>query len=283
MENFVNLPICPKNTNSVHFQYYLAMDGRLNTAFALKKILGQNLTFSIRAFVVGRPRIYFSTLPFLRKDPARRIDRDTKMVIAGIWGCANTFASAAFVLRQPNLSVSHHLHIPAQVIQAARYKIPCLVMVRHPIDAIASLTSRGGMEFTVEGFRWALKDYAYFYESIFRYKEHYVVAEFKEIVTNYPASIQRVNERFGTRFQVPENDSDEAKQVLGTHKYRSSRRPYEIEYVKECLQSPILDKYRIRAETAYQDFCVANDVPMRKDPARPPTASRETKELKKMS
>ncbi len=254
------------------------MEKRRNTALALRKILGQDLTFSVRAFINRRPRIYFTILPFLQKDLSRRVNRDTEMVIAGIWGCANTYAAAAFEHAQPETSVSHHLHIPAQVILAARYKIPCLVLVRHPIDAIASLTTRNGVEYSIDGFRWVLKDYAQYYESIFKYRKHYVVAEFKEVVTNFPASIQRVNEKFGTHFQVPENDSDEAKHIVAINKVRGIDRRYAIEDVKEFLHVPELAKYRIRAETAYEIFCTANDVPMRQDPARPPIARRKPKE-----
>jgi hypothetical protein len=233
-----------------------------NTANTLKKFLGQDLTYSVREFVSCRPRIYFNILPFLQDDLSCRVDRNTKMVISGIWGCANTYAATAFEYGQPGVAVSHHLHVPAQVIQAARFNVPCLVLVRHPADAIASLASRGGVDYSVEGFRWPLKDYAKFYESVLKYKQHYVVADFKEVVTNFPAAIQRVNDRFGTNFHVPENGSDEAKKIVAS-KVQGVPRPYTIQDVKEFLQLPELAGLRIRAERAYQKFCTANDVPMR--------------------
>jgi len=242
-----------------------------NTTNELKKLLGQNLTFSVREFVICRPRIYFKILPFLQKDLSSVVNRDTEMVISGIWGCANTFAAASFARGQPEVSLSHHLHIPAQVIQAARLNIPCLVLVRNPTDAIASIATRGGVEFSINGFRWPMKEYALFYESILKYRKHYVVAQFKEVVTNFPVAIQRVNERFGTHFRVSDNDSDEAKRIVA-QAVQGVPRFCTTEDVKKILQAPELAEYRIRAETAYDNFCAANDVPLPQDITHPEAA-----------
>jgi hypothetical protein len=34
--------------------------------------------------------------------------------------------------------IAHHLHVPAQVVRAARWQIPSLVLIRRPRDAVLS-------------------------------------------------------------------------------------------------------------------------------------------------
>jgi len=70
---------------------------------------------------------------------ARAVDRATELVIEGFARSGNTFAVAAFSLAQPRpVRLAHHLHAPAQVLLAARMGIPCIVLVRDPVDAVAS-------------------------------------------------------------------------------------------------------------------------------------------------
>jgi hypothetical protein len=229
---------------------------------ALKGILGDSLTYSIRAFVISRPGLFFRILPFIQKNTSLGVSKDTKAVITGIWGCANTFATWTFIHRQPDLPISHHMHVPAQVIQAARMNIPCLVLIRNPVDATVSVVGRAHFDFTTESLRWALKDYAHFYESIEQYNDQFVLSDFQEVISNYPAAIQRLNEKFGTNFTVPENDSDEAKEIVATHKVEKTRHLHPHEDIKAALLAPEFESYRLHAEEVYKRMCKAHNVPV---------------------
>jgi hypothetical protein len=255
------------------------MAKRRQTTNALKKIVGSGLAFSIRSFFALRPFFYITALRLLRKDTSTTVNRDTDMLIAGIGGCANTYASDAFEFAQPDLNLAHHLHVPAQVIRATKLGLPCLVLIRHPVDSIASITSRFQKELTVEGVGWAYKDYAYYYDSIIDLRDHFVAAEFQEVVTNFPAVIDRVNQRFGTNFTVPDNNSEEAKQIALKNKWSPPDREYDKDDVRVFLQRPQLEKERLAAEAMYRRFCTTMGIPMRDDskvapnPHIPPQAS----------
>lgn len=250
------------------------MNKRRQTTNALRKLIGSSLAFSIRSFFALRPALYITALRLLRKDTSTTVNKNTDVLIAGIGGCANTYASDAFEYAQPDLNLAHHLHVPAQVVRATKLQLPCLVLIRHPIDSIASITSRFQKELTIEGTAWAYKDYAYYYESIINLKDHYVAAEFSEVVTDFPAVIERMNAKFGTNYTVPPNASAEAREIAQKNKWTGPDRVYDKDDVRVFLQRPQLDKERLKAEATYRKFCEATGLTIpekkRKNPHVPP-------------
>jgi hypothetical protein len=252
---------------------------RKRATYFLRSTLGVDLAFKIRAFFAIRPKLFFGAQKIVGKDTSRAINDDTQLLIAGIWGCANTYASQAFAEHQPGIAFSHHVHVPAQVVEAANRNLPCLVLIRHPIDAVASYTSREHLDLSLRDMHWALKDYAFYYNSIVNLKDSYTTSDFKEVISEYPAAFKRLNDKFNTSFSVPANDSDEAKDLRERNKYKGKDRRYAIDDIKDFICQPNLEKNRVAAEEAYERFCIATDTPIRKDEARPPMARRYEKGL----
>lgn len=250
------------------------MSERRHTANTLKKFLGPNLTFAARRFIASRPALYFGALKLAGKNMSAAVRPDTALLTAGIWGCANTYAREAFKHNQPDVHLAHHMHVPAQVFRAIKYKVPTLVLVRHPFDAISSYTSRNGLDLTMEDMTWGLKDYAYYYNAIIDCADYYETAEFGEVVKDFTAPIARVNARFGTSFTVPENGSPESEEIRKNNKFPGYRRLHAVDDIKEFLQRPELRKYLEPAEDIYQRFCERTGTEARKDPPRPPMARR---------
>ena len=104
-----------------------------------------------------RLRTYLSEHPFGYLAFARHkytthnvevIGSRTELVIDGFTRSATTFAVYAFQLAQDRpIRLAHHLHAPAQLIEAARRGIPTMALIREPQGAILSssfgnLTSR---------------------------------------------------------------------------------------------------------------------------------------------
>src|ERR671920_2182155 len=91
----------------------------------------------------SHPTIFFSLYRLLRtrKDLTRAVTPDTQLVIEGFPRSGNSFARRAFIMAQdePQIKnhIAHHLHVPAQVVQAARWQIPTLVLIRRPRDAVS--------------------------------------------------------------------------------------------------------------------------------------------------
>ncbi len=149
--------------------------------------------------------------------PAARLRRhgelvspSTDVVIEGYPRSANSFSVAAFALAQGwpeggRGRIAHHTHAPAHVIAAVRAKVPAIVLVRDPADAV--------LEFVIVKpaltLRQALRGYLRFYEPLIAYRSGFVVGAFEEVTADLGAVIERLNRRFGTSFvpfeHTPEN------------------------------------------------------------------------------
>jgi hypothetical protein len=136
--------------------------------------------------------------------------KNTEIVIEGFPRTANTFAHIAFKMVQERpIKIAHHTHAAAQVIAGARKKIPTIVLIREPEAAILSyLIGNFDPEIGLEQLLW---DFIYFYEPILPYRDCFVVGSFETVTKDYASVIRKVNEKYGTQFQVFENTEANVK------------------------------------------------------------------------
>jgi hypothetical protein len=149
----------------------------------------------VRTRVAESPTVY---LPFARtKYPGPSpevIGPETQLVIDGYTRSASTFAVYALQLAQDRpVRLAHHLHAPAQLVEAARRKVPGLLLIREPQGAILSqLVREPGI-----ALRDALIAYARFYDRLLPYLDRLVVADFETVTQDFGSVIRRLNTRFG--------------------------------------------------------------------------------------
>jgi hypothetical protein len=126
-------------------------------------------------------------------------ERSTELVIEGFPRSANTFALVAFEQAQPRpVRVAHHSHVPVQLLRAARFGIPALLLVRPPADAVTSLLVMDGDL----GPRDALRYYLQFHDRIGPALDHCLTATFDAVIARYDLVLAALNARFGTAFAV---------------------------------------------------------------------------------
>ena len=108
--------------------------------------------------------------------------------------------------------LGNHTHSPANLIRGIRLGLPVLLVVRDPKDAILGYCAWSDQtEGELSDFLMRrqlnlfLKRYVDFHQKILPYLDQVVVANFKEITSDYGAIIVRVNERYGTDFNVFEH------------------------------------------------------------------------------
>jgi hypothetical protein len=178
-----------------------------------------------------RVRTHVSEWPALYLPLARRkypgpspevISSATEFVIDGYTRCASTFAVYALQLSQPRpVRLAHHLHAPAQLIQAARNGVPALVVIREPQGAILSQLIREPWVALPD----ALVAYARFYERLLPYHDKFVVSDFEQVTTDFGAVIRRVNARFGTGFAEFVPTEPNVRQCFELIRHRDSLSP----------------------------------------------------------
>jgi hypothetical protein len=154
----------------------------------------QSAAWSIRTWWAG----HGTYVTYCRyRHPLNVIDEATEIVIEAFPRSANTFATVAFQLSQPApVRVAHHLHAPAQVVEAVRRGIPALVPVRRPRDAVVSQVIRSpGLTLAS-----VLAGYVRFHERLLPVKTGCHVATFEQVTGDFGAVIDALNSRFGTDF-----------------------------------------------------------------------------------
>jgi hypothetical protein len=237
--------------------------------------VSQRLNFAVRAFIKRQPLLYRRSLKMRNIDLSYFVNHETDMLLAGFGGSANSYATQALLGGSPGINLAHHLHVAAQVKRAAQLGTPCLVLIRHPVDSISSLTTRRGPEFSVDGLGWALKDYQNYYDAIIGHRKGFITCGFKDVIEDYSAVIRQVNKCFNTNFSVPENGSDALKEIVAKNKVPGTDRGCTLEDVQALMNSPELEKLRIRAEKSYERFCTLTNTTYWKDPDRTPIARRD--------
>jgi hypothetical protein len=254
----------------------------------------------VRTFVCGHPRGY---LAFARRKYAGHnvevIGPGTELVIDGFTRSATTFAVYAFQLAQDSpVRLAHHLHAPAQLIEAARRGTPAVALIREPQGAILSQLIQEPDVALPD----ALFAYARCYERLMPYRDSLVIGAFRQVTEDFGAVIRQLNNRFGTDFTEFVHSDENVRQcfelcdlretmapgLLGFESglvtrdqlrrelaaIRGAARQYDQESwipsqtrerAKESLRhqwlQPSLARLRRRAELAYQEFLADGLVP----------------------
>jgi len=157
---------------------------------------------------------------FKWRHPDTVINDDTEIVIEAAPSSGNSFAVQAFKIAQNReVRIAHHQHLPFQVIKACQKEIPCLVIIRNPLDVLSSYLSRfylnpGSLEAILWG-NLILNYWIRFYNTIFPYKDKFFLCMFDEVTKNYGEVINKLNEFYGTNFKIPnETHYEEAWKIL---------------------------------------------------------------------
>ena len=200
----------------------------------------------------GHPAIYFNLYRLLRtrQDVRRVVTRDTQLVIEGFPRSGNSFARRAFVMAQnesfDTTRIAHHLHVPAQVVQAARWQIPTLVLIRRPRDAVLSFALWDPISVDQ-----ALRYYRSFYETVEKYRDAYVLGLFEEITEDFGQVIKRINDKFGTTFALFRHDEENVSNVFADMDTYARKKYGEAQW-KRKVHHPSAVKERMKQEIEYE-------------------------------
>lgn len=177
------------------------------------------------------------------------LDKNTEIVIEAYPRCGNTFAHIAFKFAQTKpVNIAHHTHAAAQVIAGVKKKIPTLVIIRPPEDAICSYLV-GGFDpgLTVQQ---ALREYISFYSLILPFRSGFVVATFEELTQDFGAVIKLINQTYKTNFDEFQHTEDNVKQC-----FHLIDRGYEItfgELSDKVVSRPATERVEIKNQLKKQ-------------------------------
>ena len=166
------------------------------------------LSFSMHSFLAREPDFWLVYQPYIWWRQSKRrargkntqevlVTKNTELVIDGFQGSANGFAVASFKQNQTRpVQLAHHMHSPAEIIKAIEQKIPVLLVIREPVGAVVSLTSRWPHVSVTQG----LQSYIKFYTKLSPYNYGYVVSTFEQTTKQLDLVVQEINTKFDTDF-----------------------------------------------------------------------------------
>ncbi len=155
------------------------------------------LRFRLRNWVANYPALYFPLRSLLGRHSPTLLSDATAITIEGYPRSANSFALRAFELSNPGIHVASHTHAPAQVKRSIRRGLPTLVVIREPEEAAKAVIS---VWLDIPP-RLALGWYLMFYREILDLLPDLVLATFQEVTGDFGSVVNRINARFGSRFQ----------------------------------------------------------------------------------
>jgi hypothetical protein len=179
------------------------------------------IPYELRYVVNAYPLIYMPLARVRHRDrDGWTVRGDTELVIEGFGRSGSTFVVDAFEIAQSEpVRLAHHTHAAAQVITAARMRIPTLVIVRRPDDVTTSHMVRRGI-----GARPALSAWIRYHRRILPFRDHVVSAPFERVTSDLGSVIREVNERFGTDYDEFESTEENLALVLKRIEDRNRRR-----------------------------------------------------------
>jgi hypothetical protein len=201
----------------------------------------------LQTYAGKHPAVFYGLYRLTRKDQARVVTPDTQLVIEGFPRSANSFARVAFNRAQSErVRIANGLHVPAQVIRAARWRIPTLVLIRNPKDAVLSLVIRDPISVDQ-----ALRYYVSFYETAEKYRDAYVLGLFEEVTGDFGQVIRRMNEKFGTTFSLFRHDEENVSKLFAGMETQA-RKKYGETLWERKVQRPAAVREKIKDEIEYE-------------------------------
>ncbi len=190
------------------------------------------------------PRV-FLPVARLRADSKKHVvTPDADVVIEGFWRCGNHFATYAFIVAQSQPPrVAHHFHAPAQLMLAAKWGVPAILLIRNPVDAVASSAI-----YLKRDPRPILELYNTFHRSLIPYSSQLVVSDFETTVNDFGSVIERVNQRFHRHFKIYTGSEESRLEVE-----RRIREEHENRMGAEAERLPLPSQEKAQQKQAVLD------------------------------
>lgn len=187
----------------------------------------------------------FLPLARLRADSKKNVVTPrTDVAIEGFWRCGNHFATYAFIVAQSQPPrVAHHFHAPAQLMLAAKWGVPAILLIRNPVDAVASSAI-----YLKRDPRSILDLYNTFHRSLIPFLPKLVVSDFETTVNDFGSVIERVNQRFNRQFEIY-SGSDESRLEVE----RRIREEHENRMGAEAERLPLPSQEKAKQKQAVLD------------------------------
>lgn len=201
----------------------------------------------------GRSPALFNAAFGILNDGSRLVGRDTGLVLEGFPRSGNSFSVFAFMnAGAGDMKIAHHVHSPSQIIGAARYGVPAVLLIRAPKPAAAA----GVAKIPTHTVSDLLRAYTVYYRTLLPLRAHFVIAPFDTLTSDVGRVIDAVNRRFGTSFDRVDTERHRllSKTFLAQEKLDALLAPGDAESGTGVARFDGLEPLVERAEAQYRAF-----------------------------
>jgi hypothetical protein len=205
----------------------------------------------------------------------RLVTDATTLCVEGFPRSANSFAVGAVQHAQPEpLSIAHHNHVPAPLLNATRRDLPAVVLIRDPVDTVISnrglqlqIAARKGNESPRHvSYKRQLRTWIAWYERVWPVRDRVVVAPFAVVTGDMGRIIDAVNARFGTPFARFEHTDTNVAAIRGSRGYHAlptEERDRLKAQARERFETTVGADHPLvqEARAVYRRFVEASSVP----------------------
>jgi len=185
-----------------------------------------------------------------RKTPYLMVKKgETKICIEGYPRSSNSYLVRMFRLANNTpfgCHICHHTHSIHSVRKAIKFKIPVLIIIRNPIDAIISNCFYVG-KFNRQIISIEINKYLDFYSWVSKNLDKIVLVKFEGTISNFNLVITKLNKRFDTKFNTFLDEKKANLQVIQEIQNNSPNKddPYKIP-IQNNLRKKMSDSLRLR-------------------------------------
>jgi hypothetical protein len=141
---------------------------------------------------------------------SKQITDLTDLVVEGFPRSGNTFmVTAVENAAHHRIRIASHVHHVAQVKLACQRGLPTALVVREPLDTLASYLTYGQHGKPAR----CIQEYISYHRDLIPYLDQLLVCDFDENISDLSAVIERINERFGMRIPPFDGSPENLKRV----------------------------------------------------------------------
>jgi len=168
----------------------------------------------IKNIISNYPNLYYFLIRFKyskKKFFNLTPNEKTELVIEGYPRSGNTFFVTALKYTQKRkLNLAHHLHNIAQIKHGLENKIPVVILLREPKEAVKSLILRENYQNQT----LLLKNYFFFYKFVKKNKKQILIFKFETIIKNFDKCIKKINKTFNMNYAIKKLNNNDIKKIF---------------------------------------------------------------------
>ena len=143
---------------------------------------------ALRDFIKRHPIVYFPIKRLMDRDVTYRLaGRDSDFCLEGYPSSGNSYLYTVLMHLKGDLEIASHSHSVANIKAALARGLPSAVVIRHPVDAIASRMARFGGD--VDG---CVAEYLSFYGYVERERQRLLLLPFSLVTGDTRLAVEQI-------------------------------------------------------------------------------------------